>query len=274
MRKRIILVLCIALILVGCKGKISDNTEDSKGVYYQKIDEKEIGQRYNALASYIYGLLHYDDKIYTSSLHYSSTEKGTLDLNSILGDEIETVLGNHGVFWSTDGEELSEVTYEGRIYQIKGYDEAFRIGIYYEISMPLADTYYHLIIFEHLNDVTLRKGSELFDDRLHLSEAVWVEGAMDEKGFQCQLSAEDTTVKEFLAAMYDGTFLDPADEAYPTLDSTHAYTLSFYDSIGLVTNIMVYKEGYVSMEQAGEEALILKADAQKCKNIIEKITLS
>lgn len=274
MRKPIFLVLCIALILVGCKGKISDNTEDSKGVYYQKIDEKEIGQRYNALASYAYGLLHYDDKMYTSALHYSSTEKSTLNLDSILGEEIETVLGNHGVFWSTEGEELSEVTYEGRIYQIKGYDEAFRIGIYYETSMPLADTYYHLIIFEHLNDVTLHKGSELFDDRLHLSEAVWVEGAMEEKDLQCQLSAEDTTVKEFLAALYEGTFLDPAEEAYPTLDSAHAYTLSFYDPIGLFTNIMVYKEGYVSMEQAGEKALILKADAQKCKNIIEKITQS
>lgn len=74
MEKRILLLLCIVLALTGCHGKTNDTTEDS-GVYLQGIDESEISGPYNALAQYSYGLLHYDGKMYTSSLQYSSTDK-------------------------------------------------------------------------------------------------------------------------------------------------------------------------------------------------------
>jgi hypothetical protein len=39
------------------------------------------------------------------------------------------------------------------------------------------------MIFDHLNDITLHKGSELFDDRLQLSDSVLVEGYVKNLGY-------------------------------------------------------------------------------------------
>jgi hypothetical protein len=90
----------------------------------------------------------------------------------MLGDELGTVSGKHTVYWSTDSEELSECTTEGIIYQVKGYDETFRVAIYSEVkTTPLSDTVYHLIVFDCINDVTMNTGKDLFEERLQLGEA-------------------------------------------------------------------------------------------------------
>lgn len=266
MRRRLLYLLCIVFVLTGCQEKQNDNTEDNNGVYFQKIEENEISGQYNPLALYSCGLLHYDNRMYTSSLSYSSTDKSAFNLDSVLGDEIGPVSGNHDVFWSTDGSELSEITYEGTLYRVKGYDEAFRIAVCYETAMPLADTYYHLMVFDQLNDIYLEKGSELFDDRLHLSDAVRVEGAMNGNEVPCDLSGY-TAVNEFLSALYDGAVLDASEGVYPILDPAQSYTLSFYDSAGLVTDIMVYADGYAAMEYNGSKVLAVAMDEEKCKSL-------
>ena len=212
-----------------------------------------------------------NDQIYTSALYYSATEKEDLADDIILGDEIGNVFGNHWQFWSVDEALLLESTCEGKLYRINGYDENFRIALYHEISMPFMETSYHVVVFEHLNDITLKKGSELYEDRFHLSEAVTVRGEMKEEEVLCELSTEEETIKEFLDAMNKGVFWDKLDEEYLSLDSYQGYPLSFYDSMGLATSIMVYKEGYVSMEQRLRDAFVLKMDEQQCKNIIEKM---
>lgn len=265
MRRRMICMLCMILVLGGCKGG-SDNT----GVYYQKISEKEVSAKYNSMALYMYSLLYYDGKMYTSTaFRYQAAEKEDLDC-TILGDEIGSVFGNHFQYWSTDEDKLSESTFEGKIYRINGYDEDFRIAVYceayYEMMLPPATTY-NLIVFERLNDITLYSGNELFEDRLHLSETAIVRS--DTKEVEV-----DAAIKEFLDAMNEGVFLDPQDEEYLSLGSLQGYPLSFYDSMGFVTDIMVYEEGYVSMEQRAGKAFVLKMDAHECENILEKIPRS
>ncbi len=269
MKKMFLCLLCMVLALTGCQSGQSQDIAD-EGVYFSKIDEAEISAVYNPLASYVCALMHYDEKIYTSTTEYSVTEQSELPLDSVLGDELALVSGNHGLFWSTDSEELLEVTYEGTLYQVKGYDESFRVVVYYETAMPLADTYYHLIVFDHLNDISLNKGSELFDDLLHLSEAVCIEGSLPGDGSTCDLS-ESSAVEEFLAALYDGTVLDALEDAYPALDAEQAYTLSFYDSAGLVTELMLYEDGYVTLGNPCSEAVTVEVDGEKCKNIMEAI---
>ena len=269
MRKRMILMLCMILVLGGCK-KESDNT----GVYYQKISEYEVGQVYNSMALYMCELLYYNGKIYTSTMHYRETEKEDLDCDTILGDEIGNVFGNHYVFWATDEDKLAANTGEGKIYQINGYDEDFRIAVYYEAyheTLLPPETSYNVVVFERLNDITLHRGDELFEDRLHLSESATVRSDTKEEGVWNELSAEDAAIKEFLDAMNDGVFLNTQDEEYLSLGSLQGYPLSFCDSLGLVTKIMVYEEGYVSMEQRGGKAFVLKMDADKCESILEKM---
>lgn len=263
MTKRILLLFFLMLSLTACG-------EETSSVYIQKMDEDEISQPYNPLASYSCGLLHYDGSMYTSSLSYCATDKTGLNWDLILGEELETVSGNHGVFWSTDGSELSEVTYEGTIYQVKGYEESFRVAVCYETAMPLADTCYYLVVFDRLNDIRLERGEELFEERLHLSDAVRVEGGLYGETVLYSLS-EDTAAEEFLAELYDGILLDASESTCPALDPAQSYVLIFYDSAGLITELMVYEDGYVSIEYCGSQILVFETDAEKCKNLIAVI---
>lgn len=237
MKKRIMgLLLCMAFILTACAG-----SKKAQGVYYSKISEKDISQKYQSGACYRCSLLHYDGKMYTSCYTAGTEDKGELLLESVLGDEIGKVYGNHLVYWSTDGGELSESTLEGTLYRMNGYGEDFRVALYCESQMPYADTTYHLLVFEHLNDITLEKGSELFRERMHLDQAVKVDGEPD--GF---------SAAEFLEALNNGTFIDPEDAAYPALDNLPSYELTFWEPTGLSDRITVYEDGYVSYQSGGE----------------------
>lgn len=60
--------------------------------------------------------------------------------------------------------------------------------------------------------------------------------------------------------MYKVVFLDPASEEFPKLKALPSYVLSFQDAIGLVTNILVYEEGYASLKQAGVDEMIIKVE--------------
>lgn len=275
MGKRILLLLCLLFCLSGCQNRAEDITEESTkesrsiGIYYPKIDEKEIGRTYNG-GLYSNMLLYYDGRIYTSVEHYTSADKSALVLNSILGDELGEVSGNHRIYWSSENERLAQVTEEGTLYRIKDYDESFCVGVYYESSMPLADTYYCLAVFQQLNDITLEEGRELFDERFHFDQAVRIVGRLPREGLLCGLPPEDTAVKEFIAALNEGVFLDPAKREYQSLDPEEAYTLSFYDTVGMVTDIAVYESGYVTMESGGG-VFVLRVDADRCKEIIDRI---
>lgn len=271
MWKKRILLLCLTVILISCGISPGDPAQDREGVYYKEIGEKTIGQKYNSMAQYTYSMLLYNDRIYTSYVRYFDTEKENLRLDDIVGNELTTVKGNYSVFWSISGKELSEINTEGILYQIKGYDEAFRVGIYYELSMPLSDTYCYLLIFEQLNGLTLREGKELFEERLHLEEAVRLEGMGKEESSRCELPIESTEVKEFLEALYNGSFLDATGAEYAALDQKAGCTLSFYDQNNLVTDIRIYEDGYVVLERGSENIFFIEAEASKCKNIMALI---
>lgn len=238
MKKQIMgLLLCMAFILTACAGG-----EKAQGVYYRKISEKEISQKYQSGACYRCFLLHYDGKMYTSCYTSGTEDKGELPLESVLGNEIGKVYGNRLVYWSTDGGELSENTLEGTLYRVNGYDEDFRVALYCESQVPYADTtYYHVLVFEHLNDITLEKGSELFQERMHLDSAVKVDG--EPEGF---------SAAEFLGTLNNGTFIDPEDAEYPALDNLPSYELTFWEPTGLSDRITVYEDGYVSYQSGGE----------------------
>lgn len=254
---------------MGCGKGPGDQVRNREGVYYQEMEEKTIEQKYNPMAQYTRSLLLYHDRIYTSYVRIFDTEKANLKLDSILGKELSTVKGNHGVFWSIDGEELSEVTTEGTLYQIKGYDDSFRVGIYYEISMPLSDTYCYLAIFEQLNGLTLHEGKELFEERFHLEEAVCIKGMGKNEGSGRELPVESMEVKEFLAALYEGVFLEATGAEYAALKPEESCTLSLYDPNHFVTDIRVYADGYVVLERSSENIFFIKAEASKCKTIVE-----
>lgn len=285
-----LLCICMVFVLMGCQGSRTEEevngdsrtekeadadsqTEeevDSDSVYLEKIDESAVGGVYNPQASYSCRLLHYDNQIYTSSLVYDSTDKDELPLDDVLEDSLATVSGNHGVYWSEDGSELTEVTSEGTLYSVKGYDGAFRVAIYYENEIG-TDTFYYLVVFDHFNDIYVKNGSDVFSDLLQLSEAVRVEGVLYGEETSIDLTGE-TAVEEFLTALYDGKVLDASEDAYSVYGQSPSYVLSFYDSNGLATELIVYEKGYVAMEYNGNTALIVKVDGEKCEALMDNLS--
>lgn len=220
---------------------------------------------------FTYSLLYYDGRMYTSVEHFSSTDQGSLKLDNILGEELGTISGNHDQYWSSEGERLVEITGEGTLYRIKGYDESFCVGIHYERVLPSTETCCFLLVFEQLNGITLEKGRELFGERLHFDEAVRIEGRPEKAEALIELSPEDGTVTDFLAALNEGVFIDFADEECPNFKPEEAYTMSFYDTAGMVREIKVYESGYVTMEHKGTDPFVLKTEEKQCKAIIDRI---
>ena len=281
MKKAFFILISMILLLTGCQGNQEGFAKKSEGVYYHKMNPREITQRYNPGAIYACGLFHYNDRMYTSSQIFHLRDKNNLNLDNICEEELGTVYGNRQILWSTDKDELSKATDEGILYQVKGYDETFRIAVYYESLLPLSDTIiYSLMIFDSLNDITLHKGSDLFGDRFNLKDSVYIEGyfVKDQIDYEIsskhELSIEDKIIDDFLTELYKGVFIDPASEEYPKLKARPSYVLSFQDAIGLVTDILVYEEGYAALNQTGVDEMIVKIDTKVCKDIIDIILSS
>lgn len=258
--KKYIFLLFLALVLAGCQKK--DDTLEQRGVYYSKADEKEISSVYDENGCYVCSILSFDDKLYTSSYTIDYTDKSDIPYDSVLLDSLGTVSVNHGVYFAEDKSELSEVTGEGNVYTVKGYDKDFRVAVVFEQLFPSGDTYYYMIIFNNLNDITMEKGKELFEDRLNLSDAKKLEYCNGDEN-PIEISMDD--VKELLASMNDASFINPKDSSFRNSKDKELYTISFYDEGGIKDSIVVYEDGYIMYLQAYDEAdsIVLKLDSDK-----------
>ncbi len=261
--KRLILYLTLLSVLPVLTGCQREENVRIQGVYYECIGENEIGLPYNSMAMYGYSSLYYDDRIYISSIC-----DGYNIPTDVFGDEIKTVYGNRDVYWSDEEDKLDEITCEGTLYQVKGYDDNFRVAVYYNLSNSEDSDNYLVRIYDNLSGITLYSGGEMFDEKFHLSDSVNIEAGRYGAEERRVLSMEDEKVKSFLNALYDGLFMDPKAEDYPKLDIEEAYILSFRDANGLPADIAVYKEGYISFIDRGLDKMIVKADASACENII------
>lgn len=241
--------LCFGL-LAGCGG-------NGKGVYYDAIDRTKLNwvSQSNSEVCFEYILLGYNEKVYTSNGSLSTADIEELDLDSILGEELGTAYFGT-THWSDDTEDLYTVDNEGTIYAVQGYDPDFRVCLYYEIAL-YPDPGRRVVFYDRLNDVTLEKGSDLFTDRLHLTA--------DQTS-----DAQKAVVESFLTALNEGTFLDPEDEAYPDLESMTGCAITFTDEYGIQTKLTVY-EGYVCLNQAGVEDMVLSVDALACTDLMSAI---
>jgi hypothetical protein len=85
-------------------------TETIIANWRRQNDESDIGQIYRDNALYFGAKLHYNDKIYTSSWEQSSTDQNDLNSDTMLGDELGTVSGNHTVYHLIVFDCLNDVT--------------------------------------------------------------------------------------------------------------------------------------------------------------------
>ncbi len=265
----VMLLLCVVTVLVGCKENKDDTGEYNKGVYYERLSEVHLRYTSKLGNSEHFTTLKYDGRMYTATDMYRSVEKHELPSENIIGEELATVYGNNGICWSTDKDDLAGVTDEAKIYKVNGYEDDFRVCIYYENYVEeLENTFYTLYIFDCVNGIYLDKGSELYSDRLKLSDSTKVASLANTSTKEFMLSMDDENVMEFLNALYDGVFIASNDEKYPELGNVNSCRLRFYDEVGLATDIYVYENGYVTQNILGQGIMTVKVDERICREMM------
>lgn len=270
MKKRFTTLLLLILLLTGC-----GTATEPQGIYYPPLSHTFLsntllprgpsGGFYRTSCYVDSSSLYYNESVYTRITKYMEYSKNDLPLEELLGEELCTIYGNQARYWSVTEEKLAECTITGTLYQLNGYDEKFRVCLYFEepanVSAGQGATYY-LYIFERTNNITLYTGKDYYTDLFHFPEDTTLNN----------LDMEDTEVSAFIDALLEAEFIDPYAEGLPSFDymtMEDVYYLSFKDSLGIINAIEIYENGYVVDKE--DHNFILRLDPTLCQSIIDKI---
>ena len=197
--------------------------------------------------------------IYTFTYCYEGKEAEKI--KGLLGEYVGTASAGIDE-WSDPSAYEQELagTVGGKIYTVKGYDPEFRLCNEIEISKEAGGGYTYFFL-ERLNGITLSKGKELFEDRLHLSEntdkILWVSHAAWNQGVKAE---EDAAISpelwnRFLAEADQAGFVDmltPCLEDHNNdIYSTEQAHLTLQMKDGTVTILRLFAGGYVGYDGLG-----------------------
>jgi len=184
------------------------------------------------------GLICHNGKVYYLTWHNSYTLPLEEDTDSLNYDDLKELFPSLGTYlgetvfnideWNWGGPEgvvdLAS-TYFGNVYTLSGYDEDFRLCTVGKWYPEEGGVCYYIDYFECLSGITLEKGSDLLEDRLHLS------GLLPDN--------LDENTKKLLAAMNDAPFVS-ADNT-----SGDSARLELIPSDNVPISFTVYKNGYI-----------------------------
>ena len=269
LKKRMGLIFLITTLLFesGCDNKNisnSENTsvnteivsENNEGVYYEALNENEVTKSVDPLASYMCGVLLLNNRIY-HSVYTESFDSGA-ENKSLISDkvdaEISDVCVNAGVYFSDDHDKLLKITGKGKAYSIVGYASDFRVMVEYETVIGISDQkVINYQLFESLNDIVLKKGSEILNDRYHLNK--------DEIRLQ-KLDAEYNVISAMptseKASIYD-LIINADFIKTPSVDNQ--MDLSYYcfiDLCGIRIYVVLYGDEYIRLSFSDGTTMFLK----------------
>lgn len=236
-------------------------------------------------------LLYYREGVYRSVR--KQDEKIVEELPwELLGEEIKGVYSNHGQYWS-ERDALLECTGEGTLYQVKGYEDSYRVAIVFEqnwrndhftgieflasgrrpdryfqtvIGQAVEEeieperTTYHLLLCERMNDLWFHTGSEVFVQRMHLENTVSTNG----------LSKDEELFWNLLAELNAAVWIHPNSGAMPELDGETGQTITFTDAYGMTHSLTLFEEGYVRVK-ACDTMLTASVDKELCQRVIAQV---
>ena len=167
----------------------------------------------------------------------------------IVGEYLGTAIGLIDEWTPEEGYvELAGST-RGDFYAVKGYDPSFMLCMKENGAVTT---------YICNNGITLKYGSELYEDRLHLSggfESVRYESrdswyySRDE---YYQLSNDDDMILDFIAAMDSTLFIPcdtvPLDEGITYITETELYHLFFRMKNGMTVHLRLHENGYVCFD--------------------------
>lgn len=167
------------------------------------------------------------------------------DVN-LVGEYLGTTTAT-GLEWTPeDGNVELTGRVSGDIYTVKGYDPSFMLCM-----KGLNDTGFYTFI---CNDgITLKYGSELYEDRLHLSGNIasvqyesrdsWDHG----RGERYQMNSVNDTVLDFIKHMDAAQFV-LCDSVPLIFNKTALYYLRFQKKDGTTVRLSLYENGYVRFD--------------------------
>lgn len=232
---------------------------EGSGVYVPAIKLPESTEA--GTAADMIGLVVYKGQIYTQTVDYTGEEAYKID--AIVGEHLGTARGNIDE-WSSQDEYAVEFasTIAGDIYSVNGYDTSFRICLRAEYEDENGSNLW-IQFLDCLNGITLTKGSELFEDRLHVRENTAMAQWQSQEDWDYYLGnfqdadIEDTLWNEFWDAVDNGDFYYMWDEENlsPIInDMSHQAHMILTMNDGTKVNVRLIEfegEGYVGYEPFG-----------------------
>ena len=148
------------------QGSSQPDEPAAEGLYIPAVELPESADisTYDMIA-----LVVYQGQIYTDAGIYDGDEAEKL--MPLAGERLGTAKGNIDE-WSKQEDYATEFagTVAGEVYSVNGYDPGFRLCVCGEAEDEMHNQIRWIHFLECLNGITITKGSDMFEDRLHISE--------------------------------------------------------------------------------------------------------
>lgn len=239
------LAACLCLVIVGAViwRQIQPSHTEGTGIIISEngvtIPQMNVSLSANEAADMM-GFFIYQGKCYV-------WYERIYDDVDIIGEHLGTATGLINEWTPKEGYVELAGSVKGDFYSVRGYDPAFML------CMKEPDGTVSTYICN--NGLTLKYGSELYEDRLHLSgnfEAVqyesrasWYHG----RGERYQMNSINDIVLDFIKGMNSSQFVPcdsvPLDEGHTSLADTELYHMYFQMKDGTTVHLRLHENGYV-----------------------------
>lgn len=191
------------------------------------------------------------------------------DTEDIVGEYLGTATGLINEWTPKDGYVEFAGSAGGDFYAVNGYDPSFML------CMKEVDDAVTTYICN--NGITLKYGSELYEDRLHLSdsfEAVQYESYdswYSSRDEYYQLDNADDTLLDFIADMDSAQFIPydavPLDNGITDISKTELYHLYFRMKNGTTVRLRLHENGYIRFD--GMWPLCIQVPEESCNALLK-----
>ncbi|MBQ8802867.1 MAG: hypothetical protein IJZ53_04445 [Tyzzerella sp.] len=190
--------------------------------------------------------------------------------DSLIGDYLGTSIGTIDEWTAKDGYVDFAGSVKGDFYSVNGYAPSFMLCMKNEDNS--------IATYVNNNGITLKYGSELFEERLHLSEnyaSVKYQTRYDwynSIGEPIPLEGHTEEVESFVEALKTAEFMRlsdiPLEEGETSVyDSKEIYHLFFEMENGMVIHLRLFEGGYVNFD--GINGVCVKMDEKVFENLVK-----
>lgn len=189
--------------------------------------------------------------------------------HNLIGEHLGTATGSINEWTKKeDYVELSGSVY-GDFYSVQGYDPSFMLCMSHDDGT--------VSTYVNNNGITLKYGSELFEDRLHIHdnlEKITYQTRDDwfyDTGITAELKLDSVEIDAFLNALNSAEFMLLDDiplneDDLSVYDAKEIYHLFLKMKNGMIVHLRIFEGGYVNYD--GINGICVKVDSEKFNEFI------